>query len=61
MPRQQPLSFGQIHRTVVGLCDGDIHIHAKRICSLANATLAVVRTGSLAVSTIGHGLALHAG
>jgi hypothetical protein len=36
-------------------------MHAKRIASLANATLGVVKTGSLAVSTIGHGLALARG
>jgi len=59
MPQQQPLSFGQVHRSLVGLFDGDMH--AKRIESLANATLGVVRTGSLAVSTIGHGLALARG
>jgi len=59
MPQQQPLSFGQVHRSLVGLFDGDMH--AKRVCSLANATLGVVRTGSLAVSTIGHGLALARG
>jgi hypothetical protein len=59
MVRQQPLSYGQIHRSLVGLFDGDMH--AKRIASLANATLGVVRTGSLAVSTIGHGLALARG
>jgi hypothetical protein len=59
MPQQQPLSFGQVHRSLVGLFAGDMH--AKRIESLANATLGVVRTGSLAVSTIGHGLALARG
>jgi len=59
MPQQQPLSFGQIHRSLVGLFDGDMH--AKRVESLANATLGVVRSGSLAVSTIGHGLALARG
>ena len=36
-------------------------VHAKRIVSLANATLGVVSTGSLAVNTIGHGLALARG
>jgi hypothetical protein len=51
MPQQQLLSFGQVHRSLVGLFDGDMH--AKRVESLANATLGVVGTGSLAVSTIG--------
>ena len=59
MVRQQPLSYGQVHRSLVGLFDGDMH--AKRIASLANATLGVVKTGSLAVSMIGHGLALARG
>lgn len=59
MLRQQPLSYGQVHRSLVGLFDGDMH--AKRIASLANATLGVVKSGSLAVSTIGHGLALARG
>ncbi len=59
MARQQPLSYGQVHRSLVGLFDGDMH--AKRIASLANATLGAVKTGSLAVSTIGHGLALARG
>jgi hypothetical protein len=36
-------------------------VHTKRIESLANATLGVVSTGSLAVNTIGHGLALARG
>ena len=59
MPQQQPLSYGQVHRSLVGLFDGDMD--GKRVESLANATLGVVRTGSLAVSTIGHGLALARG
>jgi hypothetical protein len=32
-------------------------LHAKRVYSLANATLGVMTSASLAVSTIGHGLA----
>ena len=36
-------------------------VHAKRIESPANATLGVVSTASLAVNTIGHGLALARG
>src|SRR5205085_2858975 len=42
-----------------GLFDGDLH--AKRVLSLANATLGVVRTTSLAIATIGQGLALARG
>src|ERR1700730_17212695 len=41
------------------LYDEDIHV--KRIESLANATLGVISSGSLAVNTIGHGLALAKG
>src|SRR5271165_5202774 len=59
MARQQPLSFGQIRRSLVGLFDGDMH--AKRIESLTNATLGVIKTASLAVNTIGQGLALARG
>src|ERR1700680_558775 len=36
-------------------------MHAKRVYSLANATLGVMTSASLAVSTIGHGLALARG
>ena len=53
------LCFQQVHRFLAGLFDGDLH--AKRVSSLANATLRVVRTASLAVHTIGLGLALARG
>ena len=33
-------------------------LHAKRVASLADATLGVMHTASLAVCTIGHGLAV---
>ena len=36
-------------------------VHAKRVYSLANATLGVIGSASLAVNTIGHGLALARG
>ena len=42
-----------------GLFDGDLH--AKRILSSTNATLGVIKTASLAVNTIGQGLALARG
>jgi hypothetical protein len=48
-----------VHRFLAGLFEGDLH--AKRVLSLANATLGVIRTASLAVHTIGHGLALARG
>ena len=56
-PMQQSLNLGftAVHTFLTGLFDGDLH--AKRVLSLANATLGVVRTASLAVHTIGLGLA----
>ena len=59
MPDTRSLSFGRIHRFLSDLFDGDMH--AKRVLSLANATLGVIRTTSLAVHTIGLGLALARG
>jgi hypothetical protein len=59
MAPDQTLGFNDVHRFLSGLFDGDLH--AKRGLSLANATLGVVRTASLAVSTIGQGLALARG
>jgi hypothetical protein len=53
------LCFTEVHRFLTGLFEGDLH--AKRVLSLANATLGVIRTASLAVHTIGHGLALARG
>jgi hypothetical protein len=52
----QTLCFTEVHRFLAGLFEGDLH--AKRVLSLANATLGVLKTASLAVHTIGHGLAL---
>ena len=59
MKPDQTLGFQQVSRFLNGLFDGDLH--AKRVLSLANATLGVVRTASLAVNTIGQGLALARG
>ena len=59
MQPNQTLCFAEIHHGLTRLFDGDLH--AKRIVSLANATLGVVRTASLAVNTIGQGLALARG
>src|SRR6516165_4841498 len=47
------------HQFLNVLFSGDVH--AKRIYSLANATLGVISTASLAVNTIGQGLALARG
>src|SRR6202789_1316104 len=59
MKPDQTLGFQQVSRFLSGLFDGDLH--AKRVLALANATLGVVRTASLAVHTIGQGLALARG
>src|SRR5664279_1189560 len=59
MTPNQTLGFHHVNRFVSGLFDGDLHV--KRVLSLANATLGVVRTASLAVNTIGQGLALARG
>jgi hypothetical protein len=59
MRPNQTLCFAEVHHFLTGLFDGDMH--AKRVLSLANATLGVITTASLAVNTIGHGLALARG
>jgi hypothetical protein len=53
------LGFPQVSHFLSVLFDGDLH--AKRVLSLTNATLGVIRTASLAVNTIGQGLALARG
>jgi hypothetical protein len=53
------LGFKDIEQFLQGLIGTDMH--AKRVLSLANATLGVVRTGSLAVHAIGQGLAVAKG
>jgi hypothetical protein len=59
MTPAQTLCFTEVHRFLTGLFEGDLH--AKRVLSLANATLGVLKTASLAVHTIGQGLALARG
>ena len=59
MKPHHTLGFEGIHRFLDGMLGDDMH--AKRVQSLANATLGVVRTASLAVHTIGRGLALARG
>ena len=49
------LGFKGVHAFLSGLFDGDLH--AKRVLSLANASLGAIRSGSLAVHAIGLGLA----
>lgn len=52
-------AFGDVHRFLSGLFADDVH--AKRVYSLANATLGLMSAASLAVNAIGHGLALARG
>ena len=59
MQPNQTLGLTQVHRGLISLFDDDLH--AKRVLSLANATLGVVRSASLAVDMIGQGLALARG
>jgi len=59
MTPAQTLCFTEVHRFLTGLFEGDLH--AKRVLSLAIATLGVLKTASLAVHTIGQGLALARG
>ncbi len=53
------LCFTEVHRFLAGLFEGNLH--AKRVLSLANAILGVLKTAFLAVHTIGQGLALARG
>jgi len=53
------LGFKDVHGFVDGLIGEDVH--AKRVLSLSGATLGVMRSASLAVAAIGHGLALARG
>jgi hypothetical protein len=59
MKPDHTLGFDAIHAFLDSLLGADMH--AKRVLSLANATLGVVSTASLAVHTIGQGLALARG
>ena len=59
MPSTQTLGVDQVHRFLDGLFGVDVH--AKRVLSLANATLGVIRATSVAVAAIGQGLALARG
>ncbi len=59
MRQKQTLCFQEVYHFLEALFDDDLH--AKRILSLANATLGVIKSASLAVNTIGQGLALARG
>jgi hypothetical protein len=59
MATRAPLSFDGVHRFLDRFLGDDLH--AKRIKSLAGATLGVIVSASLAVSMVGQGLALARG
>src|SRR3954454_22546279 len=59
MPTKKPLSFEGVHQFLKTLFAQDLH--AKRVFSLAGATLGVIESASLAVGMIGQGLALARG
>ena len=52
---RERFAYKAIHDVLSGLLEHDLH--AKRVNSLCDATLGVLRSGSLAVCTIGQGLA----
>jgi len=52
---REQFSFNKVREVLGGLLEQDLH--AKRVDSLCNATLGVLRNASLAVCTIGQGLA----
>src|ERR1700680_5291571 len=59
MARRKGITFNATHQFLRRLFGADVH--AKRVYSSANATLGVVSSASLAVNTIGQGLALARG
>jgi hypothetical protein len=52
---RERFSFNEVRQVLGGVLDQDLH--AKRIDCLSNATLGVLHSASLAVCTIGQGLA----
>ncbi len=59
MAMRQPLSFDGVHNFLDTLFGDDLH--AKRVKSLAGATLGAIQSASLAVGLIGQGLVLARG
>jgi hypothetical protein len=59
MTSNKQIAFDDVHGFLSGLLSEDVH--AKRVYSLANATLGVMTAASLAVAAIGRGLALARG
>src|SRR5258708_23452254 len=58
-PLRRDITLKTTHQFLSALFSEDIH--AKRVYSLANATLGVISSASLAVNSIGQGLALARG
>ena len=56
---RKDITLKTTHQFLAALFSEDIH--AKRVYSLANATLGVISSASLAVNSIGQGLALARG
>ena len=52
---RERFSYKAIRDVLSGLLEQDLH--AKRVSSLCDATLGVLHSGSLAICTIGQGLA----
>jgi hypothetical protein len=59
MPVNSQISFASVHRFLRTLFAEDLH--AKRVLSLAGATMGAIVSASLAVALIGQGLALARG
>ena len=59
MARQHAIRFGEVHKFAEGLFETDLH--AKRILSIANASLGIVYGAALAIHAIGKGLAASKG
>ena len=57
--RSKTFSRQQVHQFLDEVLGSGLH--AKRVASLADATLGVLHSASLAVCTIGHGLAVACG
>ena len=55
MAVRERFSYQAIHDVLSGLLEQDLH--AKRVNSLCDATLGMLHSGSLAICTIGQGLA----
>jgi hypothetical protein len=59
MARPHPIRFGQVHAFTSDLFEDDLH--AKRVFAIAGAALGVINAASLAVHSIGCGLAVARG